>query len=365
MTRLVANATAAVAHPEAVIAEVCEHFSDHEARIDRDGSAYVVTFPFGTGRLDAQGGTIVIQAEADDITGLYYMRMAIAGHVKELAGPSTPNIVWTGDGQDIRTPPNFRMVRVLRVEDLTGSLRRVTFAGEDIARFATDDALHVGLLIPPPGSLLLPPTVGADGLLVWPEGTDRPAIRRYTIRSCDASAGTLDVDFVLHADAGPGSAFAARAREGDVIGVAGPMGGSIRPDKDWYLLAGDETALPAIARILEFLPAEKRGIALIEVDDARSEIELRNNTAIEVTWVHRRGGDHETASPLAEAVRRIRFPDDLSAAYAWVGCEFADFKAIRSFLRSEVRLPKDQHLVVAYWRKGQADDPTSSAAHDE
>lgn len=164
------------------------------------------------------------------------------------------------------------------------------------------------------------------------------------------STGTIDVDFVLHEDAGPGSEFAARARPGDVVGMGGP-GGSCAPlDRDWYLLAGDETALPAIARILEALPSSARGVALIEVADAAEEQQIDTKTQIEISWLHRSGAAAGSTDLLSTAVRSVPVPTDGSSMFAWAGCEFEEFKLIRSYIRKERGLSKDDSLIVSYWR---------------
>jgi NADPH-dependent ferric siderophore reductase len=126
-------------------------------------------------------------------------------------------------------------------------------------------------------------------------------------------------------------------------------------EADWYLVAGDETALPAIARMLENLPRHARGFALIEVADADEVQPLRQSAQVEVSWLLRNGAAAGTTDLLADAVRRITFPDDGSRVYVWTGCEFKAFQAIRKYLREERRLKKDEHLAVAYWRFGSSE----------
>ena len=77
---------------------------------------------------------------------------------------------------------------------------------------------------------------------------------------------------MLHGD-GPASTWAAQAKPGQQIVIGGPRGSMIIPDAyDWYFLAGDETALPAIGRRLEELPATARVVAVIEVEDKAEAI---------------------------------------------------------------------------------------------
>lgn len=356
MTLLFAEARTHLPDAASVVRDVCEHFLEHDARIDVEGDTHTVTFDFGVGMLQVRSDALTLRAEAKDITELYFLRMVLAGHVKEFAGDPEPEIVWSGAGSDLVAPPNFRLARVSAVRDVTPHMRRITFSGSDLARYATDDNIHVGLVIPPEGEEPVWPTVGRDGLIQWQDGSGRPAMRRYTIRRQDAAAGTLDIDFVVHEDAGPGSAFALRAKPGDIVGLLGPGGGGIRFEADWYLLAGDETALPAIGRILEALPPQARGIALIEVADAAEEQQIDTRAGIEIRWLHRNGAAAGTTALLADAIRETPLPEQGTSVFAWVACELDGFKAIRAHLRKERGLKKGQHLVVAYWRRGKTDD---------
>ena len=122
---------------------------------------------------------------------------------------------------------------------------------------APDD--HVKLFFLPDGEKKPTlPSMGSRGL-EFPDGLPRPAHRDYTPRRYEGAAGELDIDLVVHGD-GPASTWASRAAPGAYIGVAGPRGSFVVPDTfDWYLLAGDETALPAIGRRLRELRGRSRG----------------------------------------------------------------------------------------------------------
>ncbi|WP_247886510.1 siderophore-interacting protein, partial [Azospirillum brasilense] len=194
--------------------------------------------------------------------------------------------------------------------------------------------------------------VAGGGRPVLPAPERRPAVRYYTLRRVDADAGELDIDVVLHEDdrhsgEAPGADFARRARPGDLCGMSGPYGLGVSP-ASWYLLAGDETALPAIARILEELPDDARGTALIEVEDATDELPLRSPAGIAVRWLHRHSAP--VASPLVEAVRALTLPADSATLFAWVACEFDDLARLREHLRG-CGIDRDRMLAVAYWRR--------------
>ena len=95
-----------------------------------------------------------------------------------------------------------------------------------------------------------------------------PATRTYTIRWLDLAARELAIDFVVHGDEGLAGPWAANAKPGDRLIVSGPGAGyKPNPEADWYLFAGDDAAIPAIASSIEALPADAVGRAYLEVDD--------------------------------------------------------------------------------------------------
>ncbi|WP_042697968.1 siderophore-interacting protein [Azospirillum sp. B506] len=321
----------------------------------REGETLAASGPFGRLALTVGGDALHLRAEADDRGLLERLRASVSEQLAGLLGEDL-SIVWAGDVETGPLFADFREIRVTAVRDLTPRLRRVTFQGRDLGRFATPDNLHVRLYIPPDKEASPSwPRPGPDGRPVWPDPQRRPAVRYYTLRRIDAEAGDLDIDFVLHpdhggADGAPGAGFARRARPGDLCGMSGPCGLGIRP-APWHLLAGDETALPAIARILEELPADARGIALIEVEDEADELPLRPPAGVAVRWLHRRGGG--TARPLVEAVRALPLPLP-SDLFAWVACEFDDLASLRDHLRGR-GIDRDRLLTVAYWRRTPPD----------
>src|SRR3546814_5807911 len=131
-------------------------------------------------------------------------------------------------------------VRSSDLRRLSPHMQRIRFEARDIPRYATG-GLHIRLLIPPAVRNPVWPTIGHDGLLVWPAGDDALTVRIYTIRTIDVEAGTFDVDFVLHPGLDtPAATFTQTARPGDQIGMIGPGGNHI-PDNGNLLLLGDDT----------------------------------------------------------------------------------------------------------------------------
>lgn len=86
--------------------------------------------------------------------------------------------------------------------------------------------------------------------------TGRPVSRIYTIRSFDAGAGTVEIDFVLHEDDSPAMRWLHAAQPGDTVWLTGPRPHFVppfSPGKRAALFA-DDTAIPAVHAILEAWP---------------------------------------------------------------------------------------------------------------
>ncbi|GGY04947.1 siderophore-interacting protein [Paludibacterium paludis] len=259
----------------------------------------------------------------------------------------------------VRHPLHFRLLEVRRVTRLSPLMVRVTLGGEALRGFVSesfDD--HVKVIFPPPGaSVPVMPVPGPDGV-AFPEGVERGPMRDYTPRRFDAGALELDIDFVLHGD-GPGSTFAATARPGDAIGIAGPKGSFVIPDAfDWQLLVGDATALPAIARRLEESPPGTRIIAFIEVAGPEEEQALVTHDGAEVRWVRQSEEGHSVA--LLEAVRAFTLPE--GEGYVWAAGEFHLIRELRECLVDGKGLPRHCLRAASYWRADEGDDSEDDEA---
>ena len=260
----------------------------------------------------------------------------------------TPRITRSGPH-----PVKLRTLEVKHFTDLTPRLRRVTLTGDALDGFrsdAPDD--HVKLLFPAPGERdLTLPELGPHGL-TFPEGVTPPARRDYTPRQYRPDVHELDIDFVLHGD-GPGATWAANVQPGDRVGVGGPRGSTVVSyDFDWYLLAADEAALPAVARRLEELPAGAPVTVLLEVNDAADELPLATAADVTVQWLHRGGAAPGTTSLLLDTLRHLQLPP--GDGFVWAGMESAQATAVRQHLLEERGLTREWVRVVGYWKRGVA-----------
>ncbi|WLG75136.1 siderophore-interacting protein [Pseudomonas simiae] len=233
-----------------------------------------------------------------------------------------------------------RRLDVLRVVDITPRMRRITLGGPELAGFVSlgsDD--HIKLMFPQNAAehaALQSPTFSIKG-----DGP-QPAMRDYTPRRFDLSLGELDIDFVLHGD-GPASTWAEQAQVGQHLYIGGPRGSMIVPDIfDSYLLIGDETALPAIARRLEELPAGRKVLAVIEIADAAEQQALHSAAEVEVIWVLRGQVD------LLDTVRTLTLPS--GALYTFVAMETKLSRQVRRVLLDTHKVDEAFLKAVGYWR---------------
>ncbi|MBB6097477.1 NADPH-dependent ferric siderophore reductase [Deinobacterium chartae] len=246
-------------------------------------------------------------------------------------------------------PVRLRLLEVRRVTALTPRMLRVTLTG-DLEGFRSDSPDdHVKLFFPAAGEREPNLPQPSPNGLVQPEGTTPPARRDYTPRRYDPQANELDIDFVIHGD-GPASTWAAHAQPGDRVGVGGPRGSVVvRYDFDGYLLIGDETALPSVARRLEELPEGVPAVVLLEVEDARDELPLSTRAAAQITWVHRSTGGSEA---LLRALRATALPQ--GEFFSWISGESATVRALKQHLLEERGVNREWVRASGYWKRGIA-----------
>jgi len=230
--------------------------------------------------------------------------------------------------QRVRHDLKRRELRVARVEPLGPHFVAVTLAGDGLADFASDGFDdHVKLIFAGDGSA--------------------EAVRRdYTPRRFDRARRELTIEFDLHGR-GPAASWARHAAVGQTLVVGGPRGSMVVPvDYDWHLLAGDGSALPAVRRRLEELPAGARAIVLLEVPDQADRVPLESAADVELHWV---------ASPDAwlAALRAQALPE--GEGYAWCAGEASVMAEARRVLVDEKGHPKEAMRVAAYWKHGKAD----------
>lgn len=252
-------------------------------------------------------------------------------------------------------PASTRFLQVLRVQDVTDGMRRVTLGGPQLAAHTADNGYvvpefrsdnfddSIKLILPQaPGDEPVGPTQ-RDRKLDWPAKSSSSPRRTYTVRRFDSQHGELDVDFVLHGSS-PATSWASQAQPGDILQIAGPKSTSSQPQgADWILAAGDATALPALSRWLEEWPAGQRGKFFILVDEHSHRQQLPCPEGVEITWLFR-----SDAHTLYDAISTTDWWD--GEVFAWVAGESASLKPIRRWLQEAKGLRKHQMHFSGYWK---------------
>ncbi|MFQ4148698.1 siderophore-interacting protein [Arthrobacter sp. LAPM80] len=300
-------------------------------------------------------------------------------------------------------------LRVSSVHQLTPHFCRITFTGSDLELFGSNADgetldLRVKVMIPAPGRELpelnhVRGSLKEDWYQNWRalDESVRGVMRTYTVRALrpGAPAGgfkpgvraELDIDFVLHLEGGSGPAaeWAAGAKPGDTMRIIGPcarwgecVGIEFAPgDARRLLLVGDETAVPAIAAIVESLPAHIGGEVVLEVPSASDFLDLATDSDVKICWLAR--GDKPHGEQLSRQVRSIiapaacergQEPEDVDidggilwetpgaspghGLYAWLAGEAATIRDLRRYLVREVGMDRNSVAFMGYWRRGQA-----------
>ncbi|WP_101258221.1 siderophore-interacting protein [Streptomyces barkulensis] len=267
----------------------------------------------------------------------------------------------------------FFEASVVRTARLGPSLVRITFGEERIGRFAGGGRdQSFSLFLPQPGQSepLVPVELGDGWFAAWRamDPAVRAVMRSYTVAAQRPGAGEVDVDFVLHGDTGPATRWARRARPGDRVRLLGPVTAEnksvgFRPPAgtDRVLLAADETALPAVAGILAWLPAGVRARVWVEVPRAGDVRPLPTAADAEVTWLVRE--DFRRHGAVVDAVREAVLPADAwSGAYAWLAGEAAAVRALRRHLVSERGFARGRVAFSGYWRLGASEEDLRAEA---
>ncbi|CAM03348.1 NADPH-dependent ferric siderophore reductase [Saccharopolyspora erythraea NRRL 2338] len=307
------------------------------------------------------------------------------------------------DGQ-----PGYRMyvVRVARAERLGPSFVRLTFTGDSLREFGAGGAdQRIKLLLPQPGRTIADIPHGEDWYPRWQAMPDdvRPTMRTYTVRAYRPEVAEIDVDFVLHGvdegHGGPASRWAAAAAPGDIAVLCGPdrPGNGRMWGCEWLppetarqvVLAGDETALPAVASIVESLPPDARGIVCVEVPTAGDVQWWRAPEGVEIRWSVRQRANRPTPhgslleTALADALAELCEParraasselDDVDVdttllwevpeqresvdatggeLYGWLAGEAAVIKRLRRMMVGDYGVPRGSVAFMGYWRQGR------------
>ncbi|MBS9534188.1 siderophore-interacting protein [Mycobacterium sp. M1] len=255
---------------------------------------------------------------------------------------------------------------VIRTERRSAHLIRVVLGGNGFDTFTPSDYTdsYVKVIFIPRGVDVagLPQPLTQDSFAVLPD-EQRPVIRTMTVRHADPVAREISLGVSVHGDHGVIGPWASNAQPGQPVYLMGP-GGAYAPDPaaDWHLLAGDESALPAIAAALEALPADAVGKAFIEIAGPEYEIALHAPPGVQVSWIYRggradlvgadRAGDN---APLIEAVTGASWLPGQVQVFIH-GEAQAVMHNLRPYIRKQRGVDPKWASISGYWRRGRTEE---------
>ncbi|EPL9569641.1 siderophore-interacting protein [Providencia rettgeri] len=231
-----------------------------------------------------------------------------------------------------------REATVSAVQSLTEKMRRITLSGDDVDKFLDDLRAYE-------------PASWVKVFFPW---KDSLAGRAYTISGINKSNRTIDIDMVLHGD-GPASRWAEDALIGDKLGFAGPCSGGFKPlpETGWLLLLGDETALPAMCRILDSLTEPMPVFWFAEVSSEKEIQTLNYPDLIVNSWLIRdRHYDSVMNSSLVRAITQCALPAEIGQV--WLACEQQIAVYLKNHFINERGIPKTSLFAKGYWKKGES-----------
>jgi NADPH-dependent ferric siderophore reductase len=255
---------------------------------------------------------------------------------------------------------------VVRSEQLTSHMIRIVLGGSGFDTFTpidfTDSYVKLVFVADGVEMAALPQPLTLDSFSEVP-AAEQPVVRTMTVRRADPAVREIVVDIAVHGEHGAAGRWAATAQPGQPAYLMGPSGAyAPDPAADWHLLAGDETALPAISVALEALPANAVGQVFIETADAEDEIPLTAPAGVQINWIYRggradlvgedRAGDQ---APLIEAVKSALWLPGQVHAFVH-GEAQAVMHNLRPYIRKDRGVEAKWASISGYWRRGRTEE---------
>ena len=342
--------TLASPKPLELIRELIDRYTEQglETRVQEQEA--VVEFPNSRLLLTVANGEVQALIDALNESQLYWVREGLSQELARFPDALLSDLRWISSAPaEGQHPENFRLGTVISRKVIFDGLIRIEAA---LDRPLGPGGFHFKMLLPPDGKVRPEwPRLRANGSTDWPEGEHALHRRTYTVRAERDNGYTIDIDIVRH-DGGRTSDWSWTVKPGQLFGVLGPSGidaelfeGDDNETISKGIIAGDMTALPAIARILESKPADDFQVwaACSSQKDADRYFGYGR-----VNAVSPRSFDKEIIGILSAQARPSR---------AWFAGEFETAQAVRKLLKDKWGLEKRNQLSVAYWRRD-----TSTAA---
>ena len=307
--------------------------SDVNLRIETTSGAFDIA--------DIKPAQIRLRVASPDSNQLYALRDSIVAHITQYAPDVAKGITWSDAENTGMLAPNFQFATVLSSAPLSTTFTRVTMRLSKPQLWG-DQAIHFRFLFPQNGTNPPQwPTLGPNGATKWPQGVDALHRPIYTVRNLDKDIATVDI---FHHDGGRTWAWSKTARKGNTVAIIGPGGSGVLTAKD-VILAADETGFPAMARMIDALPAghTARAVLLTHSGDMGYPMPAPKGTTI--TWT-----TPETFQDRIETLLQERHPE-----FLWVGSNAGMIKELRNAPPIQT-ISKHSKRLAVYWTKNEIRD---------
>lgn len=327
--------------PEDLITHISAHARDAELLVEETRSGLIVTVPLATVSLEASRATLQVDIDAVDAAALQNIRDYLHYTLDHVAPGLTSGAEWQGDILRNRAPLNFTTASVHGVRRVGPNFLRVELECSDTRRLSAERGMHFSLLLPPDGRMPVWPRLDDNGRTVMPLGADSLHRAAYTFVELDPERERFTFDVFEH-EGGRTTTWARTAQRGDVVGISGPGSGGFPPGQN-ILIAGDETALPAIRRILQASAPDRCGHALLEVGTEADICDLSRPDGVDLSWCVRNRGeslwDRLSEAPLPQGSDR----------FVWVAAEKTVVRNAKARFRQTLGLGLSEGYFAYYW----------------
>ncbi|GIU84980.1 MAG: siderophore-interacting protein [Acidimicrobiales bacterium] len=232
-------------------------------------------------------------------------------------------------------------------------------SGAVAGRLVTDEPAASLRLLFPPEPHETPVLPRWNGNLWLLEDGTRPPIRTLTVLDADAESESFAVEVVLHGES-PLCRWVSSVEPGCVAAVSGPARGTpVDTSAERYVLAGDESALPAMGTVLRKLCTirpEARVDVVVSVRHSGCRVDLPHLPGAREHWLAEERSPLDGA--LVDAVREIVGEGEAARENVWVWAagEASVMQRIRRLLFEELGMPRSSAAVRGYWKAGRAEE---------
>ncbi|WP_349295326.1 siderophore-interacting protein (plasmid) [Thioclava sp. 'Guangxiensis'] len=341
-----AAASVSFSCPSDFMIRLSEYLQSYGSSFSAAGGSVEARDSAGHWRIERRGAGLHVAVSAHDAAGRQRLCDTAAFLIDHIAPGLVDRLQWEGLGQEGALPANMHEAQLVSVRRLSPHFLRLRLRCAGLAALMTG-GMHFSLLLPPEGRAPVWPSLNAAGRTVWPAGADKLHRAVFTFVDFDPQDHSFTFDLFEH-KGGPATHWAQTARAGAQVVIAGPGGGEMSDlaadGSTTLVMAGDETALPAIRHILRNAPHDQRGFVLVETGDPADRLIADLPAGVTLHWLDRAQDEH-----LAHHLPHLPLPDARAPFQLWIAGEQGMIRAARKLFLEEAALPKTCCYLAGYW----------------